>query len=432
MSSWTITPNGKPLRGTVTVPGDKSITHRALILGALGQGKTTISGYCRGEDCLNTLQAVRGLGIEIQEDGDGLEVLGKGLWGLTEPSSVLDCGNSGTGLRLLSGVLAGQDFFSVLTGDSSLRNRPMGRVVTPLRRMGATISGRKAGEFAPLAITGGSLQGCDYVSPVASAQVKSSVLLAGLFAEGVTTLSEPLKSRDHTERMLKHLGIAVQINGLRVSLEGRTPFHGGSLSVPGDISAAAFFLVAGSIVPDSELFLPGVGMNPERIGIVETLQQMGANIEVRNSRDESGEPVADLLVKSARLQAVHLGADQIPKTVDELPILCIAAAVAEGETCVTGAEELRVKESDRIRTMATELRQLGVSIEETQDGLRIQGGAELQGGLGHSYGDHRVAMSLAIAGLVAKSPLLIDDVECVETSFPGFQGKLLDLLTNSG
>lgn len=432
MSSWTITPNGKPLRGTVNVPGDKSITHRALILGALGQGKTTISGYCRGEDCLNTLQAVRGLGIEIQEDGDCVQVLGKGLWGLTEPSSVLDCGNSGTGLRLLSGVLAGQDFFSVLTGDSSLRNRPMGRVVTPLRKMGATIAGRKAGAFAPLAITGGNLKACDYVSPVASAQVKSSVLLAGLHAEGVTTLTEPFKSRDHTERMLKHLGIAVQINGLKVSLQGRIPFEGGSLFVPGDLSAAAFFLVAGSIVPDSEIFLPGVGMNPERTGVVEILNQMGANIEVKNSREESGEPVADLLVKSARLQAVHLGAEQIPKTVDELPILCIAAAVAEGETCVTGAEELRVKESDRIRAMATELRQLGVSIEETQDGLRIQGGAALQGGHGRSYGDHRVAMSLAIAGLVAKSSIFIDDVDCVETSFPGFQDKLLDLLTNSG
>ena len=432
MNSWTLTPNGKPLRGIVQVPGDKSITHRALILGALAQGVTPISGYCRGEDCLNTLQVLQDLGIEIKkEECDRLQVLGKGLWGLTEPSSVLDCGNSGTGLRLLAGVLAGQDFFSVVTGDSSLRSRPMGRVVTPLRKMGATIAGRKAGEFAPLAITGGNLKGCDYVSPVASAQVKSCVLLAALLAEGVTTLTEPLKSRDHTERMFQYLGIPLHINGLTISLEGRGSFEGRPLSVPGDLSAAAFFLVAGTIVPDSELFLPGVGVNPERTGILEILNQMGANIEVRNSREESGEPVADLLVKSARLQGVHLSAEQIPKTVDELPILCIAAALAEGETRMTGAEELRVKETDRIRAMATELGRLNVPIEETRDGLRIQGGTTLQGGTCRSYGDHRVAMSLAVAGLMAKSPVFIDDVTCVETSFPGFQAKLLDLLTNT-
>jgi len=432
MSSWTITSHGKPLRGTVQVPGDKSVTHRALILGALAEGGSTITGYCRGEDCLNTLQSLRALGIEIQEDGsDRLQVLGKGLWGLREPTSVIDCGNSGTGLRLLAGVLAGQDFFSVLSGDSSLRRRPMGRVVTPLRRMGATIAGRKAGEYAPLAITGGNLKGCEYVSPVASAQVKSSVLLAGLFAEGTTTLTEPLKSRDHTERMLQYLGVSLHINGLTVSLKGRTSFQGTSLAVPGDLSAAAFFLVAGSIVPDSEIFLPRVGVNPERTGILEVLIQMGANIEVKHSRIESGEPVADLLVRSAPLQGVHLGPEQIPKTIDELPILCIAAAAAEGETRITGADELRVKETDRIRAMALELRRLNVPAEETHDGLCIRGKATIQGGNFGSYGDHRVAMSLAVAGLIAQSPLSIDDVACVETSFPGFQDKLLDLLTNS-
>ena len=432
MSSWTITPQGKPLRGTVQVPGDKSITHRALILGALAEGGSTITGYCRGEDCLNTLQAVRALGIEVQEeDSDRLQVMGKGLWGLMEPTSVIDCGNSGTGLRLLAGVLSGQDFFSVLTGDSSLRRRPMGRVVTPLRRMGATIAGRKAGEYAPLAITGGNLMGCEYVSPVASAQVKSCVLLAGLFAEGSTILTEPLKSRDHTERMLQYLGVPLQINGLTVSLNGRTSFQGASLAVPGDLSAAAFFLVAGSIVPDSEILLPRVGVNPERTGVLDVLIQMGANIEVRDPRIESGEPVADLLVRSAPLHGVQVGPELIPKTIDELPILCIAAAAAEGETRITGAEELRVKETDRIRAMATELRRLNVPAEETQDGICIRGKATIQGGNFGSYGDHRVAMSLAVAGLNAQSPLLIDDVACVETSFPGFLDKLLDLLTNS-
>lgn len=432
MKSWTITSQGKPLRGTVVVPGDKSITHRALILGALAEGATVITGYCRGEDCLNTLQALRDLGIDIREEGkDRLQVLGKGLWGVREPSSVIDCGNSGTGLRLLAGVLAGQDFFSVLTGDSSLRARPMGRVVTPLRRMGARIAGRKAGEYAPLAITGGSLKACEYVSPVASAQVKSSVLLAGLLAEGVTTLTEPLQSRDHTERMLQFLGVPLEINGLTVSLRGRTPFQGNSLSVPGDLSAAAFFLVAGSIVPDSEISLPRIGVNPGRAGIMDVLLQMGANIELKNSRMESGEPVADLVVRSAPLRGVQVGPEQIPKTIDELPILCIAAAAAEGETRITGAEELRVKETDRIRAMATELNRLNVQAEETRDGLCIRGKGTIRGGRYGSYGDHRVAMSLAVAGLMAQTPLVIDDVACVETSFPGFEDKLLDLLTNS-
>jgi 3-phosphoshikimate 1-carboxyvinyltransferase len=298
--------------------------------------------------------------------------------------------------------------------------------------MGATIAGRKAGEYAPLAITGGNLKGCEYVSPVASAQVKSSVLLAGLLAEGATTLTEPLKSRDHTERMLQYLGVPLHINGLTVSLNGRTSFQGTSLAVPGDLSAAAFFLVAGSIVPDSEILLPRVGVNPERTGILEVLIQMGANIELKNSRVESEEPVADLLVKSAPLHGVHVGPEQVPKTIDEFPILCIAAAAAEGETRITGAEELRVKETDRIRAMATELKRLNVQAEETSDGLSIRGKATIQGGKFGSYGDHRVAMSLAVAGLIAQSPLLIDDVGCVETSFPGFQGKLLDLLTNSG
>lgn len=307
----------------------------------------------------------------------------------------------------------------------------MGRVVTPLRRMGATIAGRKAGEYPPLAITGGNLKGCDYVSPIASAQVKSCVLLAGLLAEGVTTLTEPLKSRDHTERMLQHLGIPLHTQGETVSLEGRISFEGASLSVPGDISAAAFFLVAGSIVPDSEILLPRVGVNPERTGILEILHQMGANIEVNNPRDESGEPVADLLVKSASLEGVHLGPQQIPKTIDELPILCIAAAVAKGETRVTGAQELRVKETDRIKAMATELGRLSVPVEETHDGLCIKGEATIQEGKCISYGDHRIAMSLAVAGLLANGPVLIDDVACVETSFPGFHAKLLDLLTNS-
>ncbi|WP_454064381.1 3-phosphoshikimate 1-carboxyvinyltransferase [Candidatus Nitrospira salsa] len=432
MSSWSTTTATKPLRGTVQVAGDKSITHRALILGGLAQGETIISGYCLGEDCLNTLRVVRALGIPVEDiDATSLRVLGKGLWGFTEPSTVLDCGNSGTGLRLLAGVLAGQDFFSVLTGDGSLRNRPMGRVVNPLRTMGASITGRRAGEYAPLAIAGQGLQGCKYRSPVASAQVKSAVLLAGLLAEGLTSVTEPVKSRDHTERMLQHLGVDVQVDGCTVSVTGRRPFTGKPLSVPGDMSAAAFFLVAASIVPDSELCLSGIGVNPARTGVVDILNKMGANIQVRNSREVSGEPVADLFVKSADLHGITIEAEDIPKTIDELPVLCVAAAAAEGQTHITGAQELRVKETDRIHAMAVELSKLGIPIEENPDGLSITGGKRLTGAQCQSYGDHRVAMSLAIAGLIANSAIIIDETDCIETSFPGFKGKLLDLLTNS-
>ena len=431
MSQLTITPTTRPLIGTVTVPGDKSITHRALILGALAKGCTRITGYSKGEDCLNTLRVIRDLGSDIQELPDGLTVTGKGLWGFTEPSKELDCGNSGTGLRLLAGVLAGQKFFSILTGDGSLRNRPMGRVVKPLREMGATILGRRNDDLAPLAVKGEELQAITYESPVASAQIKSCVLLAGLLAKGTTTITEPMKSRDHSERMLKYFGVPVQVEGCTVQVEGKKSFEGKPIVVPGDISAAAFFLVAASIVPDSEVLLTNIGLNPERTGILDVLSAMGADITILNAREESGEPVGELRVRAARLRGVTIGPDLIPKTIDELPILCVAAALADGETRITGAQELRVKETDRIHAMAVELAKIGVLVEEKPDGLVVQGGNTVLGAQCQSYGDHRVVMSLAIAGLVAKEPVVIEDVDCVETSFPGFHGKLLDLLTNS-
>ena len=431
MSQFTIFPAKKPLRGTVSVPGDKSITHRALILGALAQGQTRITGYSEGEDCLNTLRAVRELGAVVQEIPEGLEVTGKGLWGLHEPSNVLDCGNSGTGLRLLAGVLAGQNFFSVLTGDVSLRSRPMGRVVTPLRQMGAIISGRRGGELAPLAIQGAGLQAIRYDSPVASAQIKSCVLLAGLFAEGTTIVKEPRKSRDHTERLFTYLGIPLQVEDCTVSLQGRPSFDGKPIAVPGDISAAAFFMVAASIVPDSDILITGIGLNPERTGILDILLEMGADMTLLNRREVSGEPVGDIRVRAAPLRGMTIGPERIPKTIDELPILCVAAALADGETHITGAQELRVKETDRIRAMATELARLQVEVKEQPDGLIINGRSSPRGASCQSYGDHRVVMSLAICGLAANSPVTIDDVGCVETSFPGFQDKLLDLLTNS-
>ncbi|HEV8539551.1 MAG TPA: 3-phosphoshikimate 1-carboxyvinyltransferase [Nitrospiraceae bacterium] len=432
MASLTIIPGG-PLRGTLSVPGDKSITHRAIILSALAEGESVIQGYCRGEDCLNTAQAFRAMGIRIDEQPDQLRVHGKGLWGLTEPEHPLDCGNSGTGIRLLTGLLAGQDFFAILTGDESIRRRPMGRVVKPLRQMGAVIAGRKGGELAPLAVTGSRLHGITYDSPVASAQVKSCLLLAGLYAEGLTRITEPQQSRDHTERLFRYFGIAIREEGPAVIVQGRPAvgWPAKHVTVPGDLSAAAFFLVGASVVPGSDVTLTGIGMNQTRTGVLEILMEMGADIEVLNQREQAGEPVADLRVRSASLRGVRIGADRIPRMIDEFPILCVAAALAEGDTVITGAQELRVKESDRIATMALELKKMGVSLVESPDGLTIHGSGQrrLSGASCSSHGDHRVAMSLAIAGLTAEGVMHIEDSACIETSFPGFEGKLLGLLT---
>ena len=438
MFSLTITPHG-PLIGTIAVPGDKSITHRSIILSALAEGESLIQDYCPGEDCLHTARCFRAMGTEVEETPTQLRLRGKGLWGLSEPDRILDCGNSGTGIRLMTGLLSGQDFFSVLTGDDSIRRRPMGRVVKPLREMGAMIAGRKGGELAPLAVTGRRLRGFTYQSPISSAQVKSSLLLAGLFAEGETTITEPRQSRDHTERLFRYLGVPLHGTPTAVTVTGRPSvgWSGFRLRVPGDLSSAAFFLVGATLVRGSDVTIEHVGMNPTRTGILEVLRQMGANIQVFNQQDEAGEPVADLRVRSASLKGVTVGADMIPQTIDEFPILCVAAALAEGETRISGAQELRVKESDRIASMATELRKVGVQVEELPDGMVITGlgGASaarptpLNGAQCQSYGDHRVAMSMAIAGLLAKGGTVIDDTDCIETSFPGFSDKLLKLLT---
>ncbi len=437
MSSLTITPAG-PLKGTIAVPGDKSITHRAIILSALAEGDSVISSYCRGEDCLNTMRALQAMGIQIEERPEQLRVRGKGFWGLAEPAQPLDCGNSGTGIRLLTGLLAGQDFFAILTGDESIRRRPMGRVVKPLRDMGATIAGRKGGELAPLAITGSRLRGLAYTSPVASAQVKSSLLLAGLYAEGTTRVSEPRKSRDHTERLFRYFGIPVQGDASSVSIQGRPSvgWTGKPVVVPGDLSAAAFFIVGASLVPDSDVTITSVGINQTRTGILDILTEMGANIQIFNRREEAGEPVADLRIRSAQLRAVQIGAERIPQTIDEFPILCVAASLAEGTTTITDAGELRVKESDRIATMAAELKKMGASAEETKNGLIIQGlgkrkTRQLRGTTCTSYGDHRIAMAMAMAGLMAEGQTRIQDTDCIETSFPGFESKLLELLTKN-
>ena len=425
------------MQGAISVPGDKSITHRAIILTALANGTSRVSRYCRGEDCLNTMRALQGLGIRIDESDEELCVHGKGLWGLTEPSGPIDCGNSGTGIRLLTGLLAGQDFFTVLSGDESIRRRPMGRIVKPLREMGAIIAGRKGGELAPLAVTGSRLRAITYTSPVASAQIKSALLLAALFAEGTTRITEPRLSRDHTERLFQFFGIALQREGTTLLIDGRPPVGWSAaqkLVVPGDLSAAAFFIVGATIVPGSDVTIRQVGINPTRVGLLDVMTRMGADIQLFNRREEAGEPVADIRVKSARLHGVAIGPDLIPQTIDEFPILCVAAAVAEGETIISGAQELRVKESDRIATVSAELRAMGAQVTERPDGMIVRGlgtaedNGRLQAVRGHSHGDHRVAMSLAIAGLTASAPTLIDEADCIETSFPNFHRTLLELL----
>jgi len=437
MTSLTITP-GRPLRGTMSVPGDKSLTHRAIILTALAEGTSTIAGYCQGEDCLNTMRAFQGLGIPITQTPTELTVCGKGFWGLSEPTGPIDCGNSGTGIRLLTGLLASQDFFSILTGDESIRRRPMGRVVKPLREMGAVIGGRKGGELAPLAITGAALHGIEYTSPVASAQIKSSLLLAGLFAQGQTRYREPRLSRDHTERMFQFFGIPLTNEAGALVLQGRPSvgWRGVHVTIPGDFSAAAFFIVGATIVQGSDVTIYNVGMNPTRTGLIEIMRTMGADIQVLGLREEAGEPVGDLRVKSAPLKGVAIGQDLIPKTIDEFPVLCVAAAVAEGDTVISGAEELRVKESDRIATMSRELKAMGAIIEEQPDGMIIHGigrggenGRLKAADKAQSHGDHRVAMALAIGGLTAEQSMTIGDTSCVDTSFPNFEKVLVTLLT---
>lgn len=413
------------LRGEITVPGDKSISHRALMFASLAKGKSQISGLLQGEDCLATLRAFRALGVSVDAQEDTrLNVHGVGLHGLQEPIDVIDCGNSGTTMRLMSGILAAQPFFSVLTGDQYLRKRPMKRIVEPLGNMGARIFGRGGNNRAPLAIVGGSLNPVEYRSAIASAQVKSAVLLAGMQTEGATTVYEPHLSRDHTERMLRYFGVELEsfAGGARVT--GPVALEGRDLEVPGDISSAAFFLVAGLIVPHSELLLKNVGINPTRSGIIDILRQMGGAIELLNEREQCGEPVADLLVTSSQLGGIDINGELVPRAIDEFPVIAVAATFADGITRITDAAELRVKETDRIEAVCTSLNKLGGQVEPLDDGLCITGTGHLNGGSVSSCGDHRIAMSMAVASLQASSVVTIDDTACTETSFPGFWSLL--------
>ena len=427
------TPAFKPLRGTLTVSGDKSISHRAVMLGSLATGTTEIEGFLPGEDCLSTIRCFRSMGVQIEQNGSSVKVFGRGLRELTAPAGILDCGNSGTTTRLLSGVLAAQHFNSVLSGDASIQRRPMKRIMIPLRAMGADITSVSGNDCAPLSVHGKQIYGIHFNSPIASAQVKSAVLLAGLYASGQTTVTEPALSRDHTERMLRSFGAKVLTGNFEdrpsVTVTETQNLYGTEISVPGDISSAAFFLVGASIVPGSEVMLRNVGINPTRDGVISALRAMGAKIEVLEVRNEDSEPAADLLVRYAPLHGTEIGGALIPRLIDELPVLAAAAAVAEGRTVIRDAAELKVKESNRIRTMAEGLSRLGATVEETEDGLIIDGGAALHGEAVESYSDHRIAMSFAILSLVTDGEVRISDPDCVNISAPTFYEDLKSLLS---
>lgn len=431
----------KELKGKVSVPGDKSISHRAAIFNSMAEGTATVSNFLAGADCLSTVSCMRALGAEIEIHGSiegasegepvvTLTVRGVGSKGFIEPGDVLDAGNSGTTMRLISGVLAAQPFLTILTGDNSLRSRPMARIIQPLRSMGATIFGRRGDTLAPLAVKGGGLRGIEYKMPVASAQVKSALLLASLFAEGKTVLHQPAISRDHTERMLSAMGAVLYEEDKIVSIEPLSrPLKSVNVDVPGDFSSAAFWLVAGAIHPSAKLTIENVGINWTRTGLLEVLRQMGAQISIQNERLQGGEPVGELVVESSRLKGVEVSGDIIPRLIDEIPVLAVAAAVAEGKTVIRDAQELRTKESDRIKTTVSELSKLGVRIEETEDGMIIYGGSKLSGRECDSFLDHRLAMSLAVSGLIATGETLIENSESVDISYPSFWEDLIRLST---
>jgi 3-phosphoshikimate 1-carboxyvinyltransferase len=416
------------LQGTISIPGDKSISHRALMLGAIASGETIIEGLLLGEDPRSTAKCFQAMGAKVSPlNTKKVVVTGVGEGLLREPMDVLDAGNSGTTMRLMLGLLASQpDKFFTITGDSSLRSRPMSRVIKPLQQMGAVIYGRNNHQNAPLAVVGQNLKPIHYHSPIASAQVKSCILLAGLMTEGKTTVTEPALSRDHSERMLQAFGakLAIDRNTNSVTIEGKAKLTGQKVIVPGDISSAAFWLVAGAITPNSELTITNVGINPTRTGILEALQMMNADITIINEREAAGEPVADLVVKTSKLKGCTIEGDIIPRLIDEIPILAVAACFAEGITRIKDAAELRVKESDRLAVMATELGKMGARITEFADGMEIIGGTSLQGVDTDSYTDHRIAMSLAIAALNAQGSTKIDRAEAISISYPTFTDTL--------
>lgn len=404
------------VRGEVTVPGDKSISHRAVMLGAIADGTTHIRGFLKGADCLSTIDCFRQMGIDIEVSDEVITVHGKGLHGLTKPQDILYTGNSGTTTRLLCGLLSAQPFDTDITGDSSICRRPMGRVTKPLSLMGADIEN----EYCPLHIHGKKLKGINYNMTVASAQVKTALILAGLYADGDTVINEIEKSRDHTELMLGAMGANITVNGLQICVGKTDRLMPQEITVPGDISSAAFFLVLGAIMPDSDITIKNVGINPTRTGIIDVLLDMGANIEIFNERIATGEPVADIRVRTSKLKGVKIGGAVIPRLIDELPVIAVASLFAEGTTVITDAQELKVKETDRIKAVTDELKKCGADIIPTDDGMIINGNKPLHGADFEVYGDHRMAMSLAIAAQLAEGPSTLSDISCVAVSYPDF------------
>ncbi len=424
-----VTPS-KASSASVEVPGDKSVSHRALMLGSIADGQTNVTGFLPGEDCLATMAAMRQLGVTIEQHSETeVSIEGVGLHGLQAPGAALDLGNSGTAMRLMAGLLAAQRFDSVLTGDESLSGRPMGRIIKPLTMMGAAIESDFDGT-PPLQISGGlRLHGISYELPVASAQVKSAILLAGLYATGATEVFEPAAARDHTERLLKSMGVYVYINGPRIGVQGIRRLRACDIKVPADLSSAAFVILAALLSEDADILISNVGINPTRIGVIDILQEMGADIRFERPQLFGSEPVTDIRVRSSRLHGGAVDPGLVSLAIDEFPVLFVAAAAAEGTTVFSGLEELRVKESDRITAMAAGLQALGIEVEETPDGAIVHGG-RFKGGTVESFGDHRVAMSLAVAGTVAEGEVTVRNVEAVATSFPGFSACMASIGTN--
>ncbi|MBU4602778.1 3-phosphoshikimate 1-carboxyvinyltransferase [bacterium] len=417
------------IKGNIFVPGDKSISHRSLILGSISRGETRIYNFLNSLDCLKTMECMQvlGVGIELDED-NSVNIKGKGLYGLQEPKAILDVGNSGTTIRFLTGLLSGQNFYSVLNGDNSIRKRPMKRVVQPLRLMGADIWGREDGHFAPLSIKGSKLNSFQYTLPVASAQVKSALLLAGLYATGKTVISEPLSTRDHTERMLETMQADIKISPPEVKIKGGTELRSTDIFIPGDISSAAYFIAAASILRDSQIIIKQVGVNPTRTGIIEILKKMGTKIDILDYQIKSNEPRADLKIEYSELKGIEIKEEMVPLLIDELPLIAVVATQAHGKTLVSGARELRVKESDRIKAIVSQLKKMGADIEEEEDGFTVNGPIRLQGAVCESYNDHRIAMSLAVAALLAEGKTVIRNSECIDISFPGFEKTLRKLI----
>ncbi|WML59936.1 3-phosphoshikimate 1-carboxyvinyltransferase [Neobacillus sp. PS2-9] len=428
MAALTLKTDIGRLFGEVTIPGDKSISHRSVMFGSVAHGVTTVTNFLNGDDCLSTISCFRKLGVRIEESNDQLRIFGNGFEGLTEPNELLDVGNSGTTIRLLMGILAGRPFFSSLIGDESIGKRPMTRVTNPLSNMGAKIDGRHNGSYTPLSIRGGHLKSINYTLPVASAQVKSALILAGLQADGVSQIIEPAETRDHTERMIRRFGGEIEKNNKVITVKGGQKLTAASIHVPGDISSAAFFLVAGAIISGSEIHLKNVGLNSTRTGIIEVLQKMGADLEIHENQDNKFEPTGDLIIKSSSLKGTIIEGDLIPKLIDEVPIIALMATQAEGDTIIKDAEELKVKETNRIDTVVQELKKLGASIEATKDGMVIHGKSKLHGGVVSSHGDHRIGMMLAVAALLSKEEVLLEKPEAISVSYPNFFEHLNNLI----